>query len=210
MSLVAQRPFASLNLRWNPFGSVAERDRAGLAVVDLDVERLARRLREPGFAVQLTGEAGRGKSTHMRVLHSRFPGAPFVHCPEGEPPPSVPRAPVVFVDESQRIPPRARRRLFRRRASFVLATHECHVAELAAAGVEVHVVEVAGLDLPRLRRIVDLRLEWARRSPGGLPDVPDAVLRSCLAARGDDLRGIEDILYFWFQRLRDERIHERV
>ena len=191
-------PFARLNLRWNPFGEVPARHRGRLAVVGFELEQVAAQLSEPGFALQLLGECGRGKSTHLHALHARFPNMPVTYVDVGARP-RIPRAPLVFIDESQHLTARARRRLFRRRASFVLATHVCHADELAAAGHRVETFRVGGVDEDRVREMVARRLEWARLGPGPLPAIPDALLRELAAEHGDDLRGLGDALYDWIQ-----------
>lgn len=196
-------PFAQLNLRRNPFAELTERDRARAAVVELDVDALSARLARPGFAVQLLGEAGRGKSTHLGVLHARFAALPRTYLPAEPPLPSIPVAPVVFVDESQRLSRRSRARLFARGASFVLATHECHERELTSAGLHVVTHRVGGLELARLRAIVARRMELARLGAGPLPTLPTSVLEEQLRRHGDDLRAIGDELYGWVQRHKD-------
>lgn len=197
-------PFAPLNLRWNPFSEPPDRERAPLAVVDdVDLEGLAARLSTPGLAVQITGDAGRGKSTLLRAIHARFATLPLTYVADGESP-RVPRASVVFIDEAQRLAPRVRARIFGRRSSFAITTHVDLADELRARGLEVRSFARGGLDLERLRRVVSRRTEWARRGPGALPRVDDATLEALLAAHGDDLRAIGDALYFWFQREKDE------
>lgn len=200
-------PFARLNLRWNPFGEVPERDRGRLAVVDRDLSRVVTRLAAPGFAVELLGDCGRGKSSHLYAirdaLRERFGALPVTYVDIGARP-DTPRAPVVLVDESQHLSPWARRRLFARRASFVLATHESHAGELRRAGVHCETWRVGGPDAARLRAMVDRRVAWARLAPGPLPEVPDALLASLTRAHGDDLRAIGDALYDWFQRRKED------
>jgi hypothetical protein len=75
------------------------------------------------------GDCGRGKSTHLHALHAQYPDVPLTYVGPGERP-RIPAAPVVFVDEVQRLSRRRRARLFRRRASFVLTSHEDHGHEL--------------------------------------------------------------------------------
>jgi hypothetical protein len=194
-------PFARLNLRWNPFGEVPSRERGRLAVVGFDIERIIAQLSAPGFAIELLGPCGRGKSTHLHALHTRFPKVPVTYVDIGARP-RIPRAPVVFVDESQHLSLRARRRLFGRRASFVLATHESHAAELAAAGVHCETFRVGGVDELRVREMVARRLEWARLGPGPLPTVPEAMLQELAREHTDDLRAVGDALYDWVQVLK--------
>lgn len=195
-------PFAHLNLTRNPFGEPSPADRARLVVAEIDA--LVARLEEPGFAVQLFGDRGRGKTSHILAIRAHFPDAPYVHMPEGEPTPRIPHGTPLFLDETQRIPAWRRRLLFRRPVSFVIGTHEDHARELAAAGLRVQTVLPAReLTISRLETIVARRIEWARRGPGPVPTVPRRTLELLVARAGDDVRAMEHLLYEAIQRSRE-------
>lgn len=204
MGPVSQSPiapaFAHLNLRYNPFGELPPAERCAIAVAD--VERFLLPLARPGFAVQFLGERGRGKTTHLFALRRRIEGAPYVYFAEGAPPPTVPDAPVVVLDELQRLAPRTRRALFRREASFVIGSHEDHADDLGRAGVRVETVRLCGLDPARLGAILARRIEAARRAPGPVPVVSDTGIGRLLERFGDDVRSMEHHLYECFQRQR--------
>jgi len=193
--------FENLNLRWNPFGEPAVEDRATLAVVD--VEAYVERLRKPGFAVQYLGEAGRGKSTHLMALHQSFPDMPYLKFPENTKIPKIPHAPVLFLDETQRLPPRLRRKIFSRKASFAIGTHEDHSLELAKAHKETVSIHLRDLTPDRLEEIIERRLEWARRGPGPLPRIPSSKINQLIVTYEDDLSAIMECLYEEFQALQE-------
>ncbi len=113
--------FAHLNLRRNPFGEPDRRERASLAEVDIGL--LAESLRKPGFVVQLIGEHGVGKTTHLLALHRHFPHAPYVRFRLEEKVGRIPRGHPLFLDETELISPLYRRLLFRRKVSFAIASH---------------------------------------------------------------------------------------
>lgn len=194
-------PFAHLNLRRNPFGEATRAERAALAVAsDREVDGWVERLGGARFALQLVGDCGRGKTTHLLALHARFPAAPFTRL-EPDLPARVDPAPLVFVDEAQLLPARRRRALFRACRALALATHEDLQPELQAAGLEVETVRLTGLDPARLAAILTRRLEWARRGPGPIPWLADDACARLVARFGDDVRAIEDHLYGVFQQL---------
>jgi hypothetical protein len=203
--MVTRRSYAALGLFWNPFGCVEHSSWPALVVPSLDLDALAERLREPGFAVVLRGEMGRGKSTHLRSLHARhFAALPYTYLGEdARPRTAIPRAPVCFVDEVQRLAPRARRRLFRRGRALALTSHTELRTELEAAGYTILERTLAGLDLPRLRAIVERRLAWAAREPGLPLEIPSARLAALLEVHGDDLRAITSALY---DEIEDRRV----
>ena len=191
-------PYAHLNLRRNPFGELPPEERTALAVVDL--EHFREPLESPGFALQLLGESGRGKTTHLLGLRRYFPDAPYVRIQEHEAP-RIPWAPLLLLDELQHLPRPARAVLFRREASFAIGTHADLGDELDRAGVAFETVVLRGLDLERLRAIVARRIEAARRGPGPLPRVSDPALITLLQRHGDDVRAMEGELYDLFERL---------
>ena len=180
-------PFAHLNLRLNPFGEPPLSERPSLAVVDLPELR-------PGDPVQLIGDSGRGKTTHLLALLARHPGAVYERLHEGR---DRCRGPafssgVFLLDEAQRLRPSLLRSVLAPNLAVALGTHE----DLApAAGRPLRTVRVDAVDVGRLRAIVDRRLEWARRGPGPIPVVTDAVLEALAARHGSDVRAIEGVLY---------------
>jgi len=107
-----------------------------------------------------------------------------------------------LIDEIQRLPPRCRRRVFRRPVALAIGTHQDVGPELARAGYRVDTVAVgAALDAPRLHQIVNRRIEWARRGPGPVPQVGLPTAGALIERFGDDVRRIEWHLYDLFQNL---------
>ena len=187
-------PFAHLNPRCNPFGEPTFDERGALAVVDLAP---AQAWLTPGQrrALQWIGDSGRGKTTRLLALRHRT-GAPYVRVQLERPGPAFPQAPLLLVDELQHLPPRARRRLYRRGAALAIGTHDDLTRELERAGYAVQTVRVVDeLSVERLEAMLGRRLEWARRGPGPLPQVPTGACRALLDRFGDDVRAIEHHLY---------------
>jgi len=188
-------PFAHLNLRFNPFGEAGLDERAPLAVVELPPLG-------QGEVVQFVGDCGRGKTTHLLALRARHPGAVYERLDEGQdrcrgP---IPSTRLFLLDEAQRLRPSLLLRLLGREGPLALGTH----ADLsAAAGRPLLTVQLSGLDVPRLRAIVERRIAWARRRTGLVPVVPDSTLQALIGRHGDDLRAIEGTLYDAFQGMKE-------
>ncbi len=193
--------YAHLNLRWNPFGEASIEDTAHLAIVQVDsyVERLQR----PGYALQFIGDSGRGKTTHMLALRNHFPQAPYFHFTEGAAIPKIPEAPLLFLDETQRLPRAMRKQIFSRQASFVIGTHLDHARELKKAGKETITVHVKGITVDQLDRIIRRRIEWARRSPGPVPVVTLPEIEQLIREFHDDLSAILSRLFEKFQAMEE-------
>jgi hypothetical protein len=171
-----------------------------LAVVEVDqfVERLA----DPPFALQIVGDCGRGKTTHLLALRARFPGAPYVHVFEGEKA-ELPEAEALFIDDVEHLPARTRKRLFRRRASLVMTTHSDLAGELRKARIPFETLQMAGVGEERLLQIIERRIEAARRGSGPVPVVGPEGARRLIERFGDDLRAMEFHLYERFQELEE-------
>lgn len=191
-----------LNLRFNPFGSLTAEERGELAVIAFDLDPLVRRLKRPGFAVLFLGHSGRGKSTHLFALRSHFPQAPYIYVADGEPTPPFPDAPLLFIDEMQRVPRRRRRELLTQQASFVIGSHRNHRRELEKAGLAYEVVKLKRVSVERAQIIFRKRIEFARRSPDRpLPSVSRKTIRRLLIKHRGDLWAVEDDLYDQMQAL---------
>ena len=192
-------PFVHLNLRFNPFGELPLKYRAQLAVIDTAplLEHLAR----PRAVLQLIGEKGHGKTTHLLALKDCFSAAGYVHFPEGKRPP-VPEGNPLILDEAQRIPWWQRRQLFQRPVPLILGTHRDFTRQLQRMGRDVKTVQAGDkTDRQQLDKLVRQRIEFARRDPGPVPTVPLATIDQLLDQHGDDIRAIEGHLYDLFQHL---------
>ncbi len=196
-----QLAFTHLNLRWNPFGEASSKDLAQLAVVQ--VEQYVDRLKRPGYALQFLGQMGRGKTTHLLALREFFPQAPYFHFVENAPIPHIPLAPLLFLDETQRLPASLRKHIFSRKTSFVIATHVSHSAEFIKVGLEYETVNLRGLPPTKLKRIIERRIEWARRGPGPVPNVPESGIGKLIKIYGDDLVAILARLYDEIQVMKE-------
>ena len=189
-----QLPFAHLNLRFNPFGELPPDARARLAVVTLPELR-------PRDPVQLIGDSGRGKTTHLLALRARHPEAVYERLHDDQDlcaPHVFPGTGTYLLDEAQRLTPRDLRRLADLPLAIALGTHH----DLShAAGRRLRTVRVDAVDRDTLRAIVERRIEWARRGPGALPVVTDDALDALLSRHGSDVRAMEGTLYEAVQKM---------
>lgn len=216
-SFAPRFPFARLHLRRNPFGSVPPEELAGLIVPAIDLEGLASWLKTPRRAVQFVAPCGHGKTSHLLALQKILgPGSapgPITRIEPGEKlkAQQLPPAPVVFLDESQRLAPRERAKLLRRGCSFALGTHERHDDEFIRLGLAFRTVEIPPPTVGALEQMVDRRLAWARWGEGKPPRVSRASLESLLQRHGGDLRALGDELYDRYQaRVKKEALDGRL
>ena len=172
-------------------------------MADVEVEEFDEFLGEPRSVVQFLGEKGNGKTTHLLAIRSRFPGAAYVHIPEGERA-EVPDGNPQLVDEAQRLTRRQQHRVFRSSVPLVLGTHRDFGRELARAGRRVRTVAVNDrMNSARLTRILNSRIEWVRRDDGPVPSVRHETAVRMLERFGPDVRRIQHELYMTFQDMND-------
>lgn len=193
-------PFAHLNLRRNPFGSAEIEDRPSWAVVEVD--DIPTRLQQPGFVVQIIGERGHGKTTHLMAIRAAIQrDVPYFHLREGEPIPVLPDVPLLFVDETQRMTPKQRSWLFQKHRSSAIGTHEDHSEELRKADVDFVTIPAVGLSAEQLHKAANLRIETARRNSGPVPTLSRQTAQRLVDEFGGDVRTIESKLYDLIQQL---------
>lgn len=196
--------YTDLNLRFNPFGRLTPEEEATVALPDLDQVVYARRLRQPGTAIQFLGPSGRGKTTHLLALRRHFPGAPYIHIARGEAIPRIPAARILFLDEMQRVPRRQRTALLARGVSYVIGSHLDHSREFARAGLAYEVVTLGAVTAVRLQAILNRRIVFARRHPQRpVPVVTNTAAQMLLACCGADQWAMNGILYDLFEELTD-------
>jgi hypothetical protein len=151
----------------------------------------------PLSAYQLIGACGRGKTTRMLAIGSRFPGASYVYLPEDGPCPAIPVGDPLLIDEAQRLPWFVRRRIFSSGVTLILATHNDLSAILRRFGYTV-TTERIGLSLSAIElvEILNRRIEASRRDADGRsPRVSLGDAEALIRRFGTDVRGIESYLY---------------
>lgn len=188
--------YSDLNLRWNPFSEPLPSERPGLVVGDISglVEILGR----GRVCLQLLGRHGRGKTSRLLALHAAL-GAPYVRLRDSR---EIPQAPLVLLDEGELL---WRRRWWRlwRCGAVAISTHRDLGWGMRRLGFSVTTRVVRGLKTPDLVEMVSRRLDWARKGPGPVPQVPERTLRILQGQYGDDVRAIEGALYERFAALDD-------
>lgn len=210
MPVNTELAFSRLNLRFNPFGELSQEDRSKLA--DIDETWIQRVISEPGSTWQVIGPCGFGKSTHLLAFLEIVTDAAYVYLDEtlttSLPDPI---ATIMLIDEAQRLTKRQRKKLFASSATLVMATHEDLSNDLSRSKRKPITIDLtSGMDEERLRRILNNRIEFARRSKGPLPSINPEAATKLFARHGGNLRQIESTLYELFQQLNERhgKVHD--
>jgi hypothetical protein len=201
---LASLPFEHLNLRRNPFGELSAEVRTQLAIVELKaaLDHLQSGYRKRPPVLQVIGDKGFGKTTHLLSIATHFPSASYIHIPEGE----YANIPVdgepLLIDEAQRLTLWQRLWLFRSRRTLILGTHRDFRQHLTWAGRAVLTLDAARHTTPeRVEQILNDRIRSVRRSSDSIPTVTRATAGTLFTLHGNDLRSIQHHLYEVFQSL---------
>jgi hypothetical protein len=201
---LASLPFEHLNLRRNPFGEFSAEERTQLAIVDLTaaLDHLQAAVQKHPPVLQVIGEKGFGKTTHLLSIATHFPSASYIHIPEGESA-SIPiDGEPLLIDEAQRLTLWQRLKLFRSQRTLVLGTHRDFTQHLKRAGRSVLTLDASRHTSPeRIERILNDRITSVRRSSGPIPKITTATANTLFGLYGSDLRSIQHHLYEVFQNL---------
>lgn len=197
-------PFCHLNLRRNPFGELSPEERIPLAVVE--IEQALEHLRQPRSSVQIIGQKGNGKTTHLLAIAQHFPDSVYVHIPEGQrcliPVDGEP----LLIDEAQRLTQWQRWQILCSERRLILGTHQDFANALSWSKRPVLTLAANRLtDAACICRIVNARILSARRTSGPIPSITETTAAELYAQFGSDLRSIEHSLYQIFQQLTDIR-----
>lgn len=89
--------------------------------------------------------------------------------------------------------------------AVAVATQRDLSDRFAGAGFEIRNVKIQELvTVGQLQKVVERRLEWARRGPGALPLIGKDVISGLFRNYGPDLESIQSDLYDHYQQLETE------
>jgi len=199
---VSDLPFFLLNLRRNPFGELTVAERTRLAIVECDVA--LQHLKSPRSVIQIIGEKGYGKTTHLLSLAIHFAGHAYIHIPEDQRVVIPAAGDPLFIDEAQRLTLFQRLQTFRSNRRLILGTHTDFEKKLCRADRPVMTIAADQFtNASRVHNLLNARIEFARRGPGPIPSITLKTAANLFTQFGSDIRGMEHSMYHAFQQLRD-------
>lgn len=154
--------------------------------------------------VQIVGEKGYGKTTHLLALATHFASASYVHIPEGERIAIPKTGEPILIDEAQRLTLMQRLQVFRSNRRLILGTHKDFEKDLRRAARSVLTIAADQFtNESRIHTLLNARVQSARRTDGSIPTITMQTASRLFAQFGSDIRSIEHSLYHTFQQLRD-------
>lgn len=198
--------FAHLNLRRNPFGELSAEERSELAITDVEDVRsfLAQQGHPLPPALQIIGDKGHGKTTHLLALLRQYPAACYTWLPEGETVTIRTDGEPIFVDEAQRLTRRQQRAIWGIPKRLILGTHQDFEHSLRQAGRAVMTIAAERQTSPqRVHEIMNARIRMFRRGSGPIPQVSLCVAEQLCERYGSNIRAMLGCLYEHFQSMKD-------
>lgn len=197
-------PFLSLNLRRNPFGELTPAERTELGIVDCS--EAIQHLSQERAAVQIVGEKGFGKTTHLLLLATHLIGNVYIHIPECQRAMIPPMGEPLLIDEAQRLTVMQRWQTFRSDRRLVLGTHTNFEVQLRRAGRRVLTIAADRFtNASHVHKVLNARIEFVRRVAGPIPSITIKTAAALCRQFGSDIRSMEHAMYHKFQQLRDPR-----
>ncbi|MEJ7593431.1 MAG: hypothetical protein WKF77_17965 [Planctomycetaceae bacterium] len=195
-------PFSHLNLRRNPFGELTAVERTALALVESG--DALRHLALPRSVVQVIGEKGFGKTTHLLALAAHFADNAYIHIPEGQRAAIPETGEPLLIDEAQRLTLAQRWQTFRSDRRLILGTHTDFESVLRRAGRPILTIAANQFTNElRVHTLLNARIQSARRDDGPIPSITLSTASKLLAQFGSDIRSMEHSMYDTFQQLRN-------
>ena len=201
---VQKRCFESWNLRWNPFRELTHQELH--QVIQVNVQALISKVSQSGTALQLMGDAGRGKSTHLYALSRYFNHTSVIYLHDRtidrKPHPKIPNnAEIHLIDEAQRLRWLWNGWHIRPPCRLILATHVDLSKKLQNRGFTVSTVLIHQPCKAQIWEIVQRRLHFARRSSDPIPVLSVLYFETLYQTYKDDIRGMIEALYCTYQNL---------
>lgn len=195
--------FSSLNLKFNPFGELSDSEWVQSAIVDVD--RFVNELEQPNVAIQLIGDHGRGKTTHLKIIHQYFFNQAYLKVFPGGPLPKLNSSDIFFIDSIDHLTLRERKVIYRKCRSIVFTTHQNLSRELEKEEFHIVTEHVSCRCEHKLLRILNRKIEVARLGSGEVPTIEMSLVKDLMARYDDNIRAMQNYLYEYFQDLEGMR-----
>ncbi|MFK7972168.1 MAG: hypothetical protein AB8F95_17495 [Bacteroidia bacterium] len=183
----------------NPFAGVDLDTVEQIIVPRFDVDDLVQKIRQAeSLVVAFEGKKGRGKTTHLALLHQKLPECPFFKLNSDANVQSILShpSPIVLIDSIHHLSLSERLAVYKAKKVVILSRHWRRGWEYRLAKKQVHRIPFKGISLSVLKSIVEKRLAGTSRSNMMLDDT---TLNKLIAKHGDHYRGIINELFDQFQ-----------
>jgi len=186
----------------NPFGGVSNDELLYTIQPKYDIETWVTTLKEDTpKIIQFVGKKGRGKTTHLSVLHQYFPDMDIYYLDRIHKKIKSTKTNIVFIDSIHKIPIHKRISLWKKKnISYIISTHINKALEFKIAGRSYETYYFKGIQLEELKQIIIHRVAIASNITPQEVSIQEKYINELILAFKDDFRGILNFLYDAFNQ----------
>ena len=183
---------------YNPYGGISDDELLEIIEPKHSIQEwIAQLNQKPPIIIQLVGKKGRGKTTHLRVLHQLLtnPEIYFLNITNKEVNISKKNS-QILIDSIHHIPIRKRFQLWRKsEVSYVITTHWKRNIEFFLCKRKFKTYHFNGIALNKLENIIKKRVSLSSSLEYEDIEINTELLQKLHAKYGDNIRGILNYLY---------------
>jgi len=188
----------NVNYDYNPFGETSNEELDEIVEPKYPIEEWIDLLQSKSpIIIQFVGRKGRGKTTHLRILHQLFRDTEVYFLNEKNNTVNTTKnSSIVFIDSVHHIPWVERFQLWRKtNITYVITTHWKRDIEFFLCGRSFKTYYFKGLSIYMLETILKKRISLSSSLEYNNIRIDTRVLQSLHSKYGDNLRGILNYLY---------------
>jgi len=192
-----------LRYQFNPFGNLHDRELYFTLSPRTFTDDILKLLNSKfDGIIELAGRKGRGKTSHLRLIHQHFNKFPLLMLQSGSQTTDFPESDnrLIFIDSIQHIPIQKRIKLYKHYRTIVLTTHVSRRIEYALARREFRQFRFKGADATQLENIIKRRLQLATRTPPDSIQLNTELIHKLASQYSDDHRSLLNDLYDAFRK----------
>lgn len=181
----------------NPFGGIAIDDIALTLNPKHDVQEwIAILQKNETTIIEFVGEKGRGKTTHLSMLHQYFFTTPIYYLDRINTHKSIKESPILFIDSVGNVPFVKRLKLWsKKNVTYIVTTHKSRKHEYKLCGRNYFSYVFHGITELELKEIIARRVSLSSNKSKDAIDLDSIILKKLIACYGDDFRAILNFLY---------------
>jgi len=200
--------YANLNLKYNPFSYLNDQELFYISEDRIHLEKLAPKIKDSNSCfIEFHGKKGRGKSTHLQLLHYRFlPGATFYKLKKKHQQTIKTTSDILIIDSFQLLSFKNRLELLKNQKKLLITCHYSHsfLSSKKEFNKKINFSKL-NLTIELLEKIVTSRIELAHIDNNKpVLRIKTTYLKQLLKKHKNHFREIQSDLYQQFLNLNQD------
>ena len=201
MNLLIQN--SDLNFNYNPFGGISDSELAQIIIPPSFIKEIHHLIStENNRIIELVGAKGRGKTSHLKLIHQQYPNAPIFLLDNAKEFENIKQntSNLIFIDSIHHLSLKQRLKLFKQNKTIVLTTHWRRFFEYRVANTTFKSYAFKGINPEKLKTILQNRIGIASNTSPAQIMLNQRIIRKLIHQFKDDYRGILNYLYEGFNQ----------